>query len=439
MIRSFPTSSLFLRGHQQWTPQSTQRRTFAKKKSKKTAFFEPLPVKKTVDENVKHEIYVWGRGDKGQLGLGAVVTTSAWPSTLGFTDKEAREVQCGANHVLIRTPDSLYAFGVSASGQLGYKIEDPREKWVQYLPKKVDFDIAANITHMAGGGHHTLIAVDKGNGDTKVYATGSNKYGQLGLSLKEELVFELTEVPSLRGRPISSISCGEDFSVVSLKDKEVLAFGRNDVGQLGPQGGNGGPSLVSIPSVGPAIRVRCGWGHTLATDGKLLWTWGANLHGQCAQPKQAIVTPKKIDFPVSSPIKQLACGSTHSLILLENGQVYVFGSHADGKLGIETAEEDLEVPTKIDFFDDKEVVSLWSGLDHSGVVTKSGNIYIWGFGQHMQLGLGQFNVRNFKSPQKIEPPQGFIYTACAATMDTTIATCVRTAPNPMMGMSSPSS
>lgn len=40
------------------------------------------------------------------------------------------------------------------------------------------------------------------------------------------------EIPELRGKKISGIACGEDFSVVATRDPhQLLTFGRGDVGQ----------------------------------------------------------------------------------------------------------------------------------------------------------------------------------------------------------------
>ena len=63
------------------------------------------------------------------------------------------------------------------------------------------------------------------------------------------------------------------------------------------------------------------------------------------------------------------------------GDVYIFGSCADGKMNGSTS--DVLVPTHIAFPEPTELIS--AGTDHLITVTKSA-MYGWGFGQHGVLG-----------------------------------------------------
>lgn len=57
-------------------------------------------------------------------------------------------------------------------------------------------------------------------------------------------------------------------------------------------------------------------------------------------------------------------------------------------------------PVELKFFSDKEIVMLAGGCDHSAAISKSGDIYTWGFGQHGALGLG--GLHDAPTPQKVE-------------------------------------
>jgi alpha-tubulin suppressor-like RCC1 family protein len=90
---------------------------------------------------------------------------------------------------------------------------------------------------------------------------------------------------------------------------------------------------------------------------------------------------KKIYKKVCIPLKQLTSDTI-------TAQIDSWGSFKDGKLGIETDKDQLQ-PVEMEFFSDKEVTLIAAGCDHSVVVTKQGDVYAWGFGQHGALGTGE--------------------------------------------------
>jgi alpha-tubulin suppressor-like RCC1 family protein len=129
-------------------------------------------------------------------------------------------------------------------------------------------------------------------------------------------------------------------------------------------------------------------------------------------------------------VSSIASGATHSLALTDTGSVlwYVqrggtkkkipqidpfatftnkmlilsysnsWGSFKDGKLGIVTEKDHLE-PIEISFFADKNITHLAAGCDHSVAISRDGDIYTWGFGQHSALGLG--DLEDSPTPKQI--------------------------------------
>jgi len=84
------------------------------------------------------------------------------------------------------------------------------------------------ITHITGGGGHTLIVNKHG----QVFACGLNTKGQLGLEMDtEHLVFE--KIKSLDKYHILQVACGWDSSLAVTKDGELLVWGSNAYCQLG--------------------------------------------------------------------------------------------------------------------------------------------------------------------------------------------------------------
>ncbi|CAI9731993.1 E3 ubiquitin-protein ligase MYCBP2-like [Octopus vulgaris] len=83
----------------------------------------------------------------------------------------------------------------------------------------------------------------------------------------------------------------------------------------------------------PVTQVSCGQHHTvvLLQNGDV-YTFGSNQYGQLGVGDVAVRgVPTKVLLPISAV--QVAAGSSHTVILLANGQVYTCGSYQKGALG----------------------------------------------------------------------------------------------------------
>ncbi|GHV71851.1 hypothetical protein AGMMS49928_25700 [Spirochaetia bacterium] len=85
-----------------------------------------------------------------------------------------------------------------------------------------------NITAISTGDLHTVAL----GSDRKVYATGKNSDGRLGLGDTTNRT-SFTEVTGLGGKNITAISVGSRHAVVLSSDGKVYATGNNSDGQLG--------------------------------------------------------------------------------------------------------------------------------------------------------------------------------------------------------------
>jgi len=152
-----------------------------------------------------------------------------------------------------------------------------------------------------------------------------------------------------------------------------------------------------VPNIRASSQVKqvvCGWGHTLLlmSDGRLLG-WGANLHGQLGvgvkEKMSKVVEITSIQEFGGRKVSQIACGGVHSIALSEGNDIFVWGSAADGKLGLGTPTEDRLIPTLLSFdhlfksqnleMAPKQIVC---GPDHSAVLfedvqSKSTRVCVW--------------------------------------------------------------
>ena len=90
------------------------------------------------------------------------------------------------------------------------------------------------------------------------------------------------------------------------------------------------------------------------------------------------------DFDMSTLVKAVSSGSTHSLFLKNNGEVWTVGSDSYGQLGLTTTAR-MTAPTKIPTLSD--ITAVEAGTNFSVALKDDGKIYGWGLNTSHQLGL----------------------------------------------------
>ncbi|XP_074033015.1 MYC binding protein highwire isoform X2 [Leptinotarsa decemlineata] len=105
--------------------------------------------------------------------------------------------------------------------------------------------------------------------------------------------------------------------------------------------------------------------------------------------------PAKLSLPTENPVIQIACGLHHSLLLLQNGQVYTFGSNLYGQLGCgdiltKNGIQLVRLPCS--------AVHVAAGSNHSVVLTSKGEVYTFGNAQKGQLGRSPNSSQDATQP-----------------------------------------
>jgi len=282
-------------------------------------------------------------------------------------------------------------------------------------------------------------------------------------------------VVSLRaGKQACSVACGQTFTVICTTDGDVYTFGgsKDHVYVLGHGQGS---SPVSTPTPvntqgHKIVHVVCGAYHTLAlTSDRRVMAWGKNDYGQLGLGKYTnVYTPELLTALYEDAdrnglvhpgtgslhtreVLQIAAGGYHSLMILlppgekynpdvdiglerqlnrrrsleelldqrQSGSLYSFGCDVNGQLGHghtgglmlpgltndELYQPQASVPdTPLSLSGalrasacPRQVVNLYepivqaaAGLRHSLALTISGKVYSWGSAAYGQLGDGQF-------------------------------------------------
>ena len=228
-------------------------------------------------------------------------------------------VWCGGEYTMILTTKGVYACGDNLSGQLGIGGARAGEK--VFTLEKVD--LSPQVLSIACGSEHTLFLTIQG-----VYATGGNKYGQLGLGVTTKISTPKL-IDSLAQENIVAIGCGEFFSLFLNASGLVFACGRLF---------GGTPDLVN--------------------DETLLFSNSV---------------PTLLPLPADSgKIISVVCGSDHALLLNKQGNVYVFGKNRDGQLGLGhnmPGNGIVKHPTL------NSIVSMYADGHRSFFIDKNGTLY----------------------------------------------------------------
>jgi len=146
------------------------------------------------------KVYVWG--ETIDLGLPPKVV----PSVIAM-DQPVQEVACGLSHVLLLTrTGELYAFGRGDEGRLGLDSENSefRPKKLCYFANEKDerVDEKSRFVSIACGRYHSAAVTEDG----ALYTWGSGKFGQLGLGSQSNQCVP-RRVWGLRNIRITKVAC----------------------------------------------------------------------------------------------------------------------------------------------------------------------------------------------------------------------------------------
>jgi alpha-tubulin suppressor-like RCC1 family protein len=188
------------------------------------------------------------------------------------------------------------------------------------------------------------------------------------------------------------VAAGEfQFGAVDQAGK-LYTWGLNVEGALGRTVGqlNAAPGVVT--DLPPIAQVAVGRGHMLALDEDgMLHAWGGNGAGQLGLGHlSSAATPQASRWP-QLRYDAVAAGTSHSLGLSVQGQVYAWGSNHHGQLGRRAPDYATE-PLLVRL--PEPVTAIAAGMHFSVAVGASGKVYAWGWNGHGQLGVGDLLDRH---------------------------------------------
>lgn len=304
---------------------------------------------------------------------------------------------CAHFHTIIQTVEGVFSSGSNIHGNLGLG-KTYVFKNVDILTKLNFFD-SYKIISVTCGCDYTIIQTNNG-----VFVFGNNLYNQLGFE-HNITIMTPTKLKFFDSYEIISITCGASHTIIQTTEG-LFGFGYNNSGQLGLGHTNDiqTPTKLDFFNLYNIFSVACGKYHTIVhTDGGL-FGFGNNLFNElCLGNAEDINIPTKLIFFDSFNIISINCGGDHTIIYTDDG-LFGFGNNLYGQLGL-GHNDSVDIPTKILFFqrvedmeDNYNIISISCG-NHT-IIQTTGGIFGFGSNNHGQLGLNHYNDVN--APTKLK-------------------------------------
>lgn len=266
------------------------------------------------------DVYTWGRGREGQLGLGGRENVSVPTRVDALAHEVVTQIGAGWQHALcLAASGRLYTFG---------SLHELKDK----SPTGND-EVPVFGTSISLPGFETRRIVEQ---SSLAYFSGGNDEQEAAVrelnfgAFRPKLELLPVAVPFFDDKVVTCVAGGYSFSVVVTDDGACWTFGVNEVGQLGH--GHKFNSHLPVRVAGVAhehiVGVACGQQHVLAlTRNGTVYSWGLGVFGQLGTGTLHNSTRPKLIAGISGATG-VQCGAHFSVVLRADDAPFVFG-HAE--------------------------------------------------------------------------------------------------------------
>ena len=337
-------------------------------------------------------LWGWGRDEDGSLGIGedpdAVYpnyVAHRVPQLLNNTNTWEKVSASSYFGNAIDTEGKLWGWGYADSGYYGNGFQEET-----YTPTQVG--TASDWVELSCGFYNTYLIKDDGT----LWVMGPNKKGSSGLGDEEN-----TAVSG-----IVQIGTDSDWSQVASYNQGALAiktsgqmfvWGENRGGQLGfnPDTTDIIATPTQIPGTESIVFQHADLGrkHGVASgiDGEF-YGWGENLSGQLGNGDIGTYEPFGLIETGTVITKFVSAAGRTSGFITEEGSLRMFGSNDTGQLGYGSgAITNPNTPVVVDLgpnLENKNITKYDSSSVTQGVLTDTGELWVWGDNEKGQLGVG---------------------------------------------------
>ena len=364
----------------------------------------------------------WGGNIDGQLGTG---TTPPFRLVPGYVriPRHTRITSIAAGNAT--------GYAVTSAGRLpGLGRQRPRRARRRHHEDPQDAGPGpAARGRQGGGGHGRLLQALALTTDGRVLAWGVNSYGQLGDgSTTEEHVPVWVKLP--KGTRARALAAGREYSMVLTASDRVLAWGRNEVGQLGDgtTTDSSTPRRVHLPGGFTPTAIGAGWdaeaglaiGHQVRDGlpeagrhpaGETVLAWGNNLFGELGDGTTTNSgLPVVVKLPGGYHYTTVRCVQS-CLALTTSGRLFTWGRNDHGQLG-DGSRTDRHKPVAVRLPAGVRIKAARAGNGFTLALTTTGRVLAWGWNFAGQLGNG--TTRDRLLPTAVRLPGGVTVTSISA-------------------------
>lgn len=335
----------------------------------------------SVAVTARGQVMAWGNGDKFRLGHGSAAKEYA-PKVVESMSARGRvvDISCGLGHTLVLLESGeLFAWGNGSNGRLGLGDTSDRAAPTKVCVPRVGCSSEAGdisdkddrrkaieetlvFRHVYCGASHSLAL----GADGRVFTWGKNNQGQCGHGhLNDQLSMEAVayfrddvdeDIVHGAGGWEHTLFCSASGRVYSA------GCGYKDSRRAGipPVLGHGDcerrikPALVQflVDNDDEIMQVACGWDHSMAisTSGRV-YTWGSGTNGKLGHgDEENCSVPTRVRAMDGRPVRVAKAGCEHSVLLTESHEVWTFGQGDSGRLGHGDSST-RKVPTRVESFE----------------------------------------------------------------------------------------
>jgi alpha-tubulin suppressor-like RCC1 family protein len=142
-----------------------------------------------------------------------------------------------------------------------------------------------------------------------------------------------------------------------------------------------------------------------------IYCWGCNNNGQLGNgSKVDNKKPELNEYLRNMNVNDVKCGSSHSVVLTDEGEVYCWGFNKSGLTDFTSGDDYQIIPIKVNGFDGKKIKAISCGYRHSMALTECGSVYSWGNNKWGQSRVKKFD--NFLSPKMVALNNAIVRISC---------------------------
>ncbi|KAI1175650.1 RCC1/BLIP-II [Nemania sp. FL0916] len=439
-------------------PQKKARRSATPQPQGPTGWRKEVLKKRFYDEVINNpvptsvlDVFVFGEGSSGELGLGSKKTGGKKPidvkrprlnPNLG-PDVGIVDIACGGMHAIALTKanrvltwgvnddkalgrDTTWAGGVrDADAEESDSDDDddtgvnPRESTPAYIDNG-ELDPSDVICKVVACDSASFVLTTDG----LVFGWGTFRGADGIIGFSNDIKVQPTPMLIEPLRDITNITCGSNHVIALDAWGKAWTWGSGGQFQLGRKPlTRHGNTLVPQPcglftKRHRAVDIAAGSYHSFYVDNQQrVWSWGLNNYSQTGhhdatgEDDAMILRPKVVDSLTDADISMIDGGEHHSVATTNDGKLLTWGrvdGHQVGQPKDLYTEENamfdennkpriLLKPTRATEMDAKIVAA---GVDTSFAIDSTGHVYSWGFSANYQTGQG--TIEDIEVPTLID-------------------------------------